>query len=263
MYWDLTAQHWDSQLIIWPETAVPAFYDLVKENFIFPLYREAQKHRTDLVVPLPVREASGDEYYNAVMTLGSSVGLYRKVHLVPFGEYLPLQPLSGAIVRALEAHVGDFVPGRADQPLLQAAGYPFATSICYEDAFGVEMIRSLPEAAYLVNVTNDSWFGEFLQPQQHMQMARIRAMETGRYMLRATNTGITAVVAPDGSTAAEAPQSQRYALTSSFVPMGGMTPYALMGDKFIIAGLIFILIGIPLRRLAWRTVLRKSLSFKS
>ncbi|MGR8935590.1 MAG: apolipoprotein N-acyltransferase [Gammaproteobacteria bacterium] len=246
MYWDMSAQHWDSQLIVWPETAVPAFYDLVKDSFIFPLYREAQKHRTDIVVPLPVRDENSGDYYNAVMTLGSEVGIYRKVHLVPFGEYLPLQPLSGAIAKALQAHIGDFVPGRVDQPLLKAAGYPFATSICYEDAFGVETIRALPEAAYLVNVTNDSWFGDYLQPQQHMQMARMRALETGRYMLRATNTGITAVVAPDGSTVAQAPPSQRYALNASIVPMGGMTPYALLGDKFTIAGLLLILAGIPL-----------------
>jgi apolipoprotein N-acyltransferase len=246
MYWEMTAAHWDSQLIVWPETAVPAFFDQVKDAFIYPLNREAQQHRTDLVVPLPVREANNDDYYNAVMTLGSNVGIYRKVHLVPFGEYLPLQPLSGAIVKVLDAHVGNFVPGSVDQPLLQAAGYAFATSICYEDAFGVETIRAMPDAAFLVNVTNDSWFGAYLQPQQHMQMARMRALETGRYMLRATNTGITAVVAPDGSTVAEAPQSQRYALTSSIVPMGGMTPYARLGDKFIIAGLLLILIGFPL-----------------
>jgi apolipoprotein N-acyltransferase len=247
MYRDMTARHWDSQLIVWPETAVPAFFDQVKDAFIDPLHREAQRHRTDLVVPLPIREADND-YYNAVMTLGGSMGIYRKVHLVPFGEYLPLEPLSGAIVKALDAHVGNFVPGKADQPLLQAAGYPFAASICYEDAFGAETIRSMPEAAFLVNVTNDSWFGEYLQPQQHMQMARVRALETGRYMLRATNTGITAVVAPDGATVAEAPRSQRFALTSSIVPMGGMTPYARLGDKFIIAGLLLIIVGFPVFR---------------
>lgn len=246
MYWDMTAQHWDSQLIVWPETAVPAFYDLVKDAFIFPLHQEAQKHRADIVVPIPVREANGEEYYNAVMTLGREMGIYRKVHLVPFGEYLPLLPLSGPIVKALGAHIGDFVPGRVDQPLLRGAGYPFGTSICYEDAFGAETIQALPEAAYLVNVTNDSWFGEYLQPQQHMQMARMRALETGRYLLRATNTGITAVVAPDGSTIVEAPPSQRTALTAMIVPMGGMTPYAVMGDRFIIAGLLLILGGFPL-----------------
>jgi apolipoprotein N-acyltransferase len=193
-----------------------------------------------MVVPLPMRDETNDDYYNAVMTLGSEVGIYRKVHLVPFGEYLPQLPLVASIVKALDAHVGNFVPGRSDQPLLKAAGYPFATSICYEDAFGVETIRAMPDAAYLVNVTNDSWFGEYLQPQQHMQMARMRALETGRYMLRATNTGITAVVAPDGSTVAQAPPSQRYALTAAIVPMGGMTPYAAIGDKFIIAGLALI-----------------------
>lgn len=261
MYWDITAQHWDSQLIVWPETAVPAFYDLVKDSFIFPLYREAQKHHTDIVVPIPVREASGEEYYNAVITLGKDIGIYRKVHLVPFGEYLPLQPLSGAIAEALQAHVGNFVSGSVDQPLLRGAGYPFATSICYEDAFGVETIRAMPQAAYLVNVTNDSWFGAYLQPQQHMQMARMRALETGRYMLRATNTGVTAVVAPDGSTVAEAPPSQRYALTASIVPMGGITPYARIGDKFIIYGLVLILVGFPLLQrlllLRWFSMRRK------
>jgi apolipoprotein N-acyltransferase len=86
----------------------------------------------------------------------------------------------------------DFSAGRLDQPLLQAAGYPVGASICYEIAFGEELIHTLPKAAFLINVSNDAWFGDSLAPHQHEEMARMRARETERFVLRATNTGISA-----------------------------------------------------------------------
>jgi apolipoprotein N-acyltransferase len=162
--------------------------------------------------------------------------------LLPFGEYLPLQPLSGFILQSLGMQLSDFTPGGSQQNLLEAGGYPFSTSICYEDAFGGEIINTLPEAAYLVNVTNDGWFGDSIEPHQHMQMAQMRALETGRYMLRATNTGLTAIVAPNGNIIKQAPLFKKTVLKGSIYPMGGITPYAQLGDSLIIAFLIFGLV---------------------
>ncbi|UZR29369.1 apolipoprotein N-acyltransferase [Methylococcus mesophilus] len=230
MYVDMTRQHWDSRLIVWPETAVPAFYQQVAESFMAPLEAEARQHGADILVGVPYYEAQGDRYYNAVVTLGAKPGRYFKRHLVPFGEFLPLRPVLGFILEILQIPLADFTAGAPRQTLLQAAGYPLIASICYEDIFGQESLAGLPEGAYLVNVTNDAWFGDSFAPYQHWQKARMRALETGRYMLRATNTGVTGIIDAGGKPVAVAPMFQREALTGMLQPMAGATPYALWGD---------------------------------
>jgi len=241
LYKKMTEQHWDSAVIVWPETSIPAYLSEVNEWFLMPLSKAARQHKSDLIVSLPTHGNSEDEKYNAVMTLGKETGLYRKKHLLPFGEYLPWQPVSGFILNSLAIKLGNFKPGDVNQPLLKAGGYPFITSICYEDAFGDAGIIGLPGAAYLVNVTNDGWFGHSIEPHQHLQIARMRAMETGRFLLRATNTGVTAVVAPDGKILSQAPTFKPTVLTETITPMGGMTPYASSGDKPIILVLMILL----------------------
>jgi apolipoprotein N-acyltransferase len=240
-YKELTVKNWDSQIIVWPETAVPAFYDEVKDSFLLPLEAEAKRTGTDLIFSIPVRGDKNKEYYNAVITLGRHNSIYKKIHLLPFGEYLPLQPFSGYLLENLEIPLGEFTAGSKDQTLLQAAGYRFKTSICYEDAFGNEGIRGLPEAAFLVNVTNDAWFGDSLEPHQHLQIARMRAIETGRYLLRATNSGVTAIVAPDGRLIKQAPLFETTTITSEIYPMRGATPYVKFGDRPVILILSFLL----------------------
>jgi len=244
LYKELTEAHWDSTVIIWPETSIPAYLSEVNNWFLQPLSNAAKLHNTDLIVSLPVHDNSTDEKYNAVMSLGKETGLYRKKHLFPFGEYLPWQPVSGFILNSLAIKLGNFTPGDIDQPLLKAGGYSFITSICYEDAFGDAGLTGLPDAAYLVNVTNDGWFGNSIEPHQHLQMARMRAMETGRFMLRATNTGVTAVIAPDGRIISQAPLFTATVLTEMITPMGGMTPYANWGDTPFIIVLPILFFGL-------------------
>ncbi len=244
LYKGLTEAHWDSAVIIWPETSIPAYLSEVDDWFLQPLSNAAKQHNTDLIVSLPVHDNLTDEKYNAVMTLGKETGLYRKKHLLPFGEYLPWQPVSGFILNNLAIKLGNFTPGDIDQPLLKAGGYTFITSICYEDAFGDAGLTGLPDAAYLVNVTNDGWFGNSIEPYQHLQMARMRALETGRFMLRATNTGVTAVIAPDGKIISQAPLFTATVLTETITPMAGMTPYANRGDMPFIIVLPVLFFGL-------------------
>jgi apolipoprotein N-acyltransferase len=243
-YKRMTEEHWDSKVIIWPETAIPAYLDQVKDSFLAPLADDAKLHGTDLIISVPVQEPAPKKNFNAVITMGKEEGMYRKTHLLPFGEYLPLQPLSGFVLNRVNLRLGNFTPGAITQPLLKAGGYPFITLICYEDVFGDLSIRGLPNAAYLVNVTNDGWFGDSIEPHQHMQMARMRALETGRFLLRATNTGMTAVVSPKGEVINQAPLFQETALTGTITPMGGMTPYATWGDKPAIWGMAALLFGL-------------------
>lgn len=252
LYRHFTEQHWDSDVVIWPETSVPAFMMEVKDWFLDPLARQAREHGVDLVISLPVNGA-GKDYYNSVITLGEHEALYHKIHLLPFGEYLPLQPLSGWVLDQLQIPLGNFTAGSDEQPLLQAGGYSFVTTICYEDAFGELVRRQAAQAAYLVNVTNDGWFGDTAEPHQHMQMAQMRALETGRYLVRATNTGLSGFVQPDGRLGKQAPLFTSMTLTDSIVPMAGSTPYVRLGDQ----GVFMVLIGLVALSQAWMCLPRR------
>ncbi len=243
-YQQMTHNHWDSDVIIWPETAIPAYLHQVDELFLKPLSLEAKANKTDLIVSIAVRDQKSQQSYNTVLTLGNERKFYKKNHLLPFGEYLPLQPLSGWVLDLIGIRLGSFVPGGDNQPLLNAGGYPFATSICYEDAFASEVIDTLPEAAYLVNVTNDAWFGNSFEPHQHLQIARMRALETGRYLARATNTGVSAFVDAHGRVIKQAPLFKTNTLTENIIPMGGLTPYSRLGDTIILLFLTLIFIGL-------------------
>ncbi|HLF96025.1 MAG TPA: apolipoprotein N-acyltransferase [Methylococcaceae bacterium] len=241
LYVSMTRENWDARLIVWPETAVPAFYGQLEELFAV-LDEEARAHGADILVGAPVEEANGARYYNGLVKVGQPPAIYRKRHLVPFGEFLPLRPLLGWILDVMEIPLGDFDAGAREQPLLVAAGQPLAASVCYEDAFGNESRAGLPEAAYLVNVSNDAWFGDSIAPHQHLQMARMRALETGRWMLRATNTGVTAVIDAQGRIVSRLPQFQQGVLAADVTPMRGATPYVRWGDAPVIL-LLFGLLG--------------------
>ncbi len=247
LYRELTLDHWDSDLIIWPESAVPMFLDEAKP-FLDELGREARAHNADLLTGIIAEDRHSGQYYNTVIALGDDSGMYAKRHLVPFTEYLPLKSILGSIVAFMDVPMSDFSAGDAGQAPLSAAGIAVGVSICYEDAFGEEMIDRLPVANVLVNVSNDAWFGGSVAPWQHLQMAQMRALETGRPMLRATNTGVTAIVAADGHIQAAAPQFKAAVLTGQVQPRQGMTPYAYWGNAPVVAILLAILCGLAVAR---------------
>ena len=233
----------DARLIILPETALPLFLRDVPENYLDALAEHAKRNNGDVLVGVPERMPNGD-YYNSVVSVGSAARqTYRKSHLVPFGEFIPLRPLLGELVSRLAIPLQDFSRGAADQQPLAIAGEQVAINICYEDVFGDEIIRQLPQATLLVNVSNVAWFGRSVAPQQHLQIAQMRAMETGRYMLRATNTGMTAVVSPQGIVEAVAPEFQSAVLTRTVAGMRGATPYVRWGNY---AALLLCAIGIAI-----------------
>ncbi len=242
-YLALTRQHLDSDLIVWPETAIPAFYDQVAEDFLAPLRAELQAQGVSLVTGIPVLDRKHWRYYNAVISLETPGAFYYKRHLVPFGEYLPLRDWLAGVLSFLPVPQADFSAGGARQPLLHAAGYPVGASICYEVAFGEELIATLPQAAYLINVSNDAWFGDSLAPPQHEEMARMRARETERYLLRATNTGISAIMDDAGRILARSPQFEEATVTHSVQPRKGATPYVRWGNwPVVIASTLLLLL---------------------
>jgi apolipoprotein N-acyltransferase len=229
LYASAVAAHPDSRLIVWPEVAIPATVEQV-EWYLNDLQRDLRADRQSLL--LGIQEREGMKAYNSVLLLdGVNRQFYRKRHLVPFGEYFPVPDSVREWMRMRSLPSYDFAPGGPRQPLLQTpGGTRLATMICYEDAYGAEQLYALPEAGLLVNVSNDAWFGDSIAPHQHLEIARARALEAGRYVVRATNNGISAFIGPRGRLLQTVPQFQYATLTMDVVPMQGNTPYGHTGN---------------------------------
>jgi len=243
-YREMTEAHWDKQLIVWPETAVPAFEDQVTD-YLESLHTAAQLSNTSILLGIPVRESHGNRYFNALSVLGNAHrgadSLYQKQHLVPFGEYLPLRFLLGPLLDFLEIPMSNFTAGTAGKPLVMAGAHQVGTFICFEIAFSEDVRHALPEASYLVNISNDAWFGDSLAPYQHLQMARMRALENGRYVLRATNTGVTAILDSYGDIQSILTPFQQGVLTGEIQPMKDATFFSRYGD-YPLLGFVFMLL---------------------
>lgn len=216
-----------ARLVIFPETALPAFLDRIDPAYLELLESVGKRNQGDLLVGVPFRR--GEDYYNSVVSLGTSPRqLYHKVHLVPFGEFVP--PGFRWTLSVLSIPLSDFSRGPLERTPLEVAGQRVAMNVCYEDVFGAEIARSLPEATLLVNVSNVAWFGDSLAPAQHLAIARLRAIETGRMYLTATNSGITAAIDRDGRVLKRLPQFTEDRLEIGAQGYSGATPYVKLRD---------------------------------
>ena len=225
----------DGKLILLPETALPMLNVDVPSDYLKALADRAVRNGGDMLLGVPELDPSGN-YYNSVMSVGTAPAqVYRKHHLVPFGDYFPLRPLLGWIMNLLHIPMSDFSPGAQVQKPMRVAGQKIAVNICYEDVFGEEIIRQLPEATMLANFTNDAWWGDTIASRQHLQIAQMRALETGRPMLRATNTGVTAIIAPDGRIVASAPEFTTTQVSGEVRGYQGSTPYIVVGNFGLLA----------------------------
>ncbi len=247
LYFSLTQHDLNADLIIWPETAMPLFYDDAKP-FLARLMQARETYGTEFMTGIIVQK-SEFSYFNAIISLSDIETFYYKYHLVPFGEYIPLSQYLNTLLNFFDVPMSEFSRGAYKQPHLRAVNQIIGASICYESTFSEQILQSLPEASLLVNVSNDSWFGNSLAPHQHLEIARMRALETGRYLMRSTNTGISAIIDPQGHITAQAPQFEVYSLRALVQPYQGSTPYVQWGSK-IILWLIFVLllIGIIIYR---------------
>lgn len=242
LYTRLSQSRWQRDIVIWPETALPAFYHEARD-FLHSLSVDARENGgATLLLGLPVSPAQENgAYYNSVVRVGEPDQFYFKSHLVPFGEYIPFKAVLGDLLDILQVPMANFSRGDSEQALLEVAGVRAGVSICYEDAFGEEVIRGLPHAALLVNVSNDAWFGDSLAPHQHLQMARMRSLETARPMLRATNNGVSAIIDHKGRVLASSPQFQVVVLDGQVQPRAGSTLYVRTGNWPVIMFSIFCL----------------------
>jgi apolipoprotein N-acyltransferase len=225
-YLSLAREH-PARLTVLPETALPIDLDAVDPAY-FDALRGGRDAESELLLGAVTAEAPR-RYFNGAAAFGrDSRQVYAKSHLVPFGEFTP--PGFKWTLALLSIPMSDFTPGPRRQAPMDLAGEKVAVNICYEDAFGAEIIRALPEATLLVNLSNVAWFGDSLAPAQHLQIAQLRALETGRTMLRATNTGKTAVIAPTGAVVAQLPGFTSDALVAEVHGYTGLTPYARWGN---------------------------------
>ena len=222
-----------ARLTVLPETALPLLRHEVPENYVQRLRDHARQNGGDVLVGVFVR--NNGSYYNSVFTLGTAdEQQYHKQHLVPFGEFIPLRPLLGWLINGvLDIPMGDLARGDVLQAPLAVAGQQVAVNICYEDVFGEEIIRALPQATLLVNVTNDAWYGNSPVAAQHNQIAQLRALETGRMMLRATNTGVTSIIGANGRVLQQLPQHQEAVLKGMAQGYEGITPYVRWGNAAV------------------------------
>jgi apolipoprotein N-acyltransferase len=234
LYLDMTKAVADSRIVVWPETAVPAFVSEVGPGLLEPLADLLQVQQRDVLLGIVDGEREG-AYFNAMLSLGvSGRDHYHKRHLVPFGEYLPFDEWTRPVLDFLEIPMSDFTPGADGDALITLAGQPVGINICYEDAYATEVLRALPEATLLINASNDAWFGDSLAPHQHLEIARMRALETSRYLMRATNTGISAIIDQRGRLRGASAQFEQAILTDEVIPLVGTTPFVRWGNAGVV-----------------------------
>ena len=235
-YSKLTAQAWGARLIVWPEASLPVLANDI-QDYLRRLQEQGRAHGADFAIGLVSYQPQSNQYHNGLLVLSDAGGgWYYKRHLVPFGEYFPVPAFVRSWMRLMSLPYDDITAGSEHQPMLSAAGQKLGLTICYEDAFGSQQLSVLRDTTLLINVTNNAWYGDSTAPHQHLQIARMRALEAGRYLVRAANDGITAVIGPHGEIVARLPQFQESVLRAEVRPMTGLTPYARFGNYPVVVG---------------------------
>jgi apolipoprotein N-acyltransferase len=235
----------DSDLIVWPEVALPAAIDQV-ERYVEQLQSDISVQEQTLLFGILERDLDTQKIYNSVVMIDGADKdarqFYRKRHLVPFGEFFPVPEFVREWMRLMSLPHSDMNAGEAEQPLLRMAdGNQLAVAICYEDAYGAEQLYALADATLLINVSNDAWFGESIAPHQHLEIARMRALEAGRYVVRATNNGVSAFIGPHGDLLQTGEQFRYVAMTHDVMPRKGLTPYARTGNWPVVSLALLIM----------------------
>ena len=236
-----------TDLIIWPETAIPTFFSRV-EAVIEPFAN--QLHAAGTEVLAGGFYSDGKKAYNSIRQLGGEKALYQKRHLVPFGEYMPFRFMLNWLAAFIEIPMSDLGAGTGAYVPMSLHNEAIGLSICYEDVFGEEMRALLPAATLLVNVSNDAWFGDGVAPYQHQQKAQMRAREMARPLIRVTNTGVSSVMDHRGQLQGSIAHNTQGTLDTTVYPRQGYTLYARTGNwpVFLLSVAIVLLAGLT----GWR-----------
>jgi apolipoprotein N-acyltransferase len=255
-----------TDLIILPEAAFPTY-----ENSIQPFFQMlqslAEKNNTEVIVGTIYQDETLGKLFNSIVVVGNqtapyhmeTANRYNKHHLVPFGEYVPLENILRPLGSVFNLPMSAFQSGAPVQQTLLAKNLNFTAAICYEIILGAQLQKNLTaNSDFILTVSNDAWFGNSIGPWQHLQMAQMRALELGKPVIRATNTGVTAFIDAQGNIVAQAPQFVETVLTHRIAPTQGKTPYSVFGDMplYVLSAVFFLLhlLGMWLQRLILKRV---------
>ncbi|QTS83890.1 Apolipoprotein N-acyltransferase [Coxiella endosymbiont of Amblyomma nuttalli] len=236
IYRSETERHWNTDIIVWPEAAIPVYPQQVS-TFLKNLDEKAKQHKTALIIGIPICQIKSKKLFNGLIVIGDGQGFYLKRHLVIFGEYTP--PFFYAVMKNFDIPLSNLKPGPQYQFPSLAKNMSFAPFICYEITYSREVLANLPRKKFIVVVSDDSWFNGTIASSQQLQIAQMRAIETGRYVLYSTNTGITAIINPQGKIQQSAPENRQIVLSGKIFPVTGKTPL-MAWDYYPVIGIIIL-----------------------
>lgn len=252
IYAGLSSTEWGRDIVLWPESSIPMF-QTEAWPFITQMVSKAQESGTTWVTGIPYKDDAAFDpktqkyppFYNSVIALGSQAdGLYKKQRLVPFGEYIPFEGALDLFPNlAGSQDIMSYSRGSAEQSPLRVRGHNLGAAVCYEVAYPDTTRRNAAGTDFLLTISNDAWFGTSAGPLQHLQMVQMRALETGRWFMRATNTGVTAIIDEKGHIVERAPQFERLVLRGEIEARTGTTPFVRFGSVpiLIMSALLLLL----------------------
>ena len=243
IYATLTRSEWGRDIVLWPESSIPMF-QTEAVGFIGEMVKIAKENNTTWVTGIPYKDEAAfdpttDKYapfYNSVIALGAQAeGLYKKQRLVPYGEYIPFEGMLNILPGlAGSQEILSYSRGDDQQSPLRVRGHNIGSAICYEVAYPDTTRKNAIGTDFLLTISNDGWFGTSAGPLQHLQMVQMRALENGRWFMRATNTGVTAIIDHRGQIVKRAPQFERTVLRGTLQARVGNTPYMTFGNAPIL-----------------------------
>jgi len=241
-YIQASSKHTDKDLVVWPEGAMPEYIENLPPQF----WSTLEQHPADFAFGALSSPASEKgRYFNSLIGVSDTRTIYHKQHLVPFGEFFPFQQILDPVLQYLTIPMADFTPWDRPQPPIRLAGHNAAVSICYEDAFPHEWRSDVAQSGFLLNVSEDMWFGNSLAPHQRLQMAQFRSRESERPMVRSSNNGLSSLISAKGRVLKIAPQFQEAVVEGEIQPRLGVTPFVQYGDlPALIVGVFLFLCGL-------------------
>ncbi len=232
-YQRLSEPAWDADWLIWPEAAIPLLYHQATP-FLEAAEKRARHEQAALITGILYDDPRQRVYYNSAVGLGMASGIYHKTHLVPFGEYVPLENWLRGLIQFFNLPTSIITAGPRQQAGLQIGSYQLATAICYEIVYADLVADSARGSHAILTLSNDAWFGSSWGPLQHLEMARMRALETGRYVIRATNNGVSALIDPQGQLQQRSEQFVQTVVRGEVTPRQGSTPFMHWGSAPVI-----------------------------
>jgi len=242
-YSGLSQNLWQkTDVLVWPENAIPVFYQYEEFKFFKKIKKQVDFYNTSFITGVPYLNRKEAKYYNSLLRMEKqSTAFYFKQRLVPFGEYLPLENWLRGIIRFFDIPMSAFSLPPSDQKIMTIKGIPVAITLCYEDIFPHLLLKQLPQAQFLLNLSNNGWYGNSLAPHQHLQIARMRALESGRELVRSTTSGISALINHKGHIIKQSKQFEAAILTGIVQPRTGSTPFVKYGNRPLMAYALFMI----------------------